>query len=325
MQNVLPTPYLREEKNRLCVEVYQHSSAAWLEDQDFFRFSGIFRSVYLYAKPGVHVDDLWLQTALKEDNATGTLKLRLLLSGEADSARIHCHVTDKAQAVLLDETLSLRSDGRYLHSRELVFPNITPWCHETPELYRVTLTVFAASGEIAEIIPYDIGFRRFELKDGVMLLNGKRLVIRGVNRHEWNPGTGRAIGLKDMERAMATFCRNNINAVRTCHYPNQTPWYSMCDQNGIYMMDETNLESHGSWQKLGSVEPSWNVPGSLPEWRDCVLDRAMSMFQRDKNHVSILFWSCGNESYAGEDILAMADYFRAQDSSRLVHYEGALW
>lgn len=316
------TPYLREEKNRLCVEVYQHSSAAWLEDQDFFRFSGIFRSVYLYAKPWVHVDDLWLQTALKEDNATGTLKLRLLLSGEADSTRIHCHVTDKAQAVLLDETLSLRSDGRYLRSRELVFPNITPWCHEAPELYRVTLTVFAASGEIAEVIPYDIGFRRFELKDGVMLLNGKRLVIRGVNRHEWNPGTGRAIGLKDMERAMATFCRNNINAVRTCHYPNQTPWYSMCDQNGIYMMDETNLESHGSWQKLGSVEPSWNVPGSLPEWRDCVLDRAMSMFQRDKNHVSILFWSCGNESYAGEDILAMADYFRAQDSSRLVHYEG---
>lgn len=316
------TPYLREEKNRLCVEVYQHSSAAWLEDQDFFRFSGIFRSVYLYAKPGVHVDDLWLQTALKEDNATGTLKLRLLLSGEADSARIHCHVTDKAQAVLLDETLSLRSDGRYLHSRELVFPNITPWCHETPELYRVTLTVFAASGEIAEVIPYDIGFRRFELKDGIMLLNGKRLVIRGVNRHEWNPGTGRAIGLKDMEQAMAAFRRNHINAVRTCHYPNQTPWYAMCDENGIYMMDETNLESHGSWQKLGTVEPSWNVPGSLPEWRDCVLDRAMSMFQRDKNHVSILFWSCGNESYAGEDILAMADYFRAQDSSRLVHYEG---
>lgn len=316
------TPYLREENNRLCVEVYQRSSAAWLEDQDFFRFSGIFRSVYLYAKPAVHVDDLWLQTALHEDNTTGTLKLQLLLSGETDKATVHCRVTDEAQTVLLDETLNLHFDGMYLHSRELVFPNITPWCHETPELYSVVLTVFTASGEIAEIIPYDIGFRRFELKDGIMLLNGKRLVIKGVNRHEWNPSTGRAIGLEDMERAMATFSRNNINAVRTCHYPNQTPWYHMCDQNGIYMMDETNLESHGSWRKLGKVEPSWNVPGSLPQWKDCVLDRAISMFQRDKNHVSILFWSCGNESYAGADILAMADYFRAQDSSRLVHYEG---
>ncbi len=316
------TPYLREENNRLCVEVYQHSSAAWLEDQDFFRFSGIFRSVYLYAKPAVHIDDLWLQTELQEDNTTGALKLRLLLSSEAEQAAVHCRVTDKAQRLLWDEPLDLHADGVYLRSRELVFSNITPWCHETPELYTVTLTVYAASGEIAEVVPYNIGFRRFELKDGIMLLNGKRLVINGVNRHEWNPRTGRAIGLGDMERAMATFCRNNINAVRTCHYPNQTPWYHMCDQNGIYMMDEANLESHGSWQKLGTMEPSWNVPGSLPQWKDCVLDRAISMFQRDKNHVSVLFWSCGNESYAGADILAMADYFRTQDPSRLVHYEG---
>lgn len=121
---------------------------------------------------------------------------------------------------------------------------------------------------------------------------------------------------------METFHRNHINGVRTCHYPNQTLWYQMCDENGIYMMDETNLESHGSWQKLGVVEPSWNVPGSHEEWKACVLDRARSMFERDKNHVSILFWSCGNESYAGEVILAAAEYFRRQDDSRLVHYEG---
>lgn len=316
------TPWLREKENRLCVEVYQHSSAAWLEDQDFFRFSGIFRSVYLYAKPIVHVEDLWLQTALAEDNTTGTLKLRLQLSGETEAPRIQCRICDRDQTILWDEMLALHADGIYLYSPELVFPNIIPWSHETPELYCVTLTLFTPSGEVAEVIPYDIGFRRLELKDGIMRLNGQRLMIHGVNRHEWNPATGRAIGLADMEQAMVTFRRNNINAVRTCHYPNQTPWYHLCDQNGIYMMDEANLESHGSWQKLGKVEPSWNVPGSLPEWKDCVLDRAESMFQRDKNHVSILFWSCGNESYAGEDILAMANYFRAQDSSRLVHYEG---
>jgi len=313
------TPYLQETGNRLCVEVYRHSSASWLEDQDFFRFSGIFRSVYLYAKPQVHVEDLWLQTALREDNTTGTLIVRLLLSGETENAKIHCRICGK-QSVLLDETLTLHPDGAYLRSEAFTFPNIQPWSHETPTLYHVTLTLFSAAGDIAEVIPYDIGFRRFELKDGIMLLNGKRLMIHGVNRHEWNPHTGRAIGQEDMERAMETFLRNHINAVRTSHYPNQTPWYHMCDRSGIYMVDEANLESHGSWQRSGG--PEWNVPGSLPQWMDCVLDRAKSMFERDKNHVSILFWSCGNESYAGEDILAMANYFRAQDPSRLVHYEG---
>ena len=311
------TPYIREKGNRLCVEVYRHSSASWLEDQDFFRFSGIFRSVFLYAKPAVHVDDVWFQTTLLEDNTTGELKIRLLLSGKTESAALHCTIDG-----LMDVPVPLTFDGRYHVSPTFTFPNIRPWCHEAPNLYHVALTLTSASGENMEVIPYDIGFRRFELKNGIMLLNGERLVIRGVNRHEWNPNTGRAIGMEDMICAMKTFRRNNINAVRTCHYPNQTPWYHMCDQNGIYMMDETNLESHGSWQKLGRIEPSWNVPGSLPQWKNCVLDRAASMFERDKNHVSILFWSCGNESYAGEDILAMADYFRTQDPGRLVHYEG---
>lgn len=280
------------------MEVYQHSSAGWLEDQDFFRFSGIFRSVYLYAKPAVHVDDVWFRTALPEDNVTGTLKLRLLLSGETENAALHCTIDG-----LMDAPVPLTFDGKYYVSPTFTFSDIRPWRHEAPNLYQAVLTLTA--GETQELIPCDIGFRRFELKDGIMLLNGERLVIRGVNRHEWNPATGRAIGMEDMTRAMETFRRSNINAVRTCHYPNQTPWYHMCDRNGIYMMDETNLESHGSWQKLGKVEPGWNVPGSLPQWKDCVLDRAASMFERDKNLVSILFWSCGNESYAGEDILAI--------------------
>ena len=125
-----------------------------------------------------------------------------------------------------------------------------------------------------------------------------------------------------MAAAMDTFRRNNINAVRTCHYPDQTDWYGLCDKNGIYVMDEANLESHGSWQRLGGIYPDWNVPGSLPEWKECVVDRARSMFERDKNHPAILFWSCGNEAYAGEDILAMANFFRQNDPSRVVHYEG---
>ena len=312
-------PYIREKGNRLCVEVYKRSSAAWIEDQDFFRFSGIFRSVYLYAKRSFHLADLWLQAGLEEDNATGTLSVRLLLEGEGS---VHMKLSHPAQGTLFDGPLALAPEGKYRRSQPFRFENILPWDHGHPELYQAVLTLRGADGAVCEVVPYSIGFRRFELKDGLMLLNSRRLVLNGVNRHEWNPDAGRAINIYDMAAAIDTFKRNHINAVRTCHYPNQTAWYHLCDQNGIYVMDEANLESHGSWQKLGKVEPSWNVPGSLPEWRGCVVDRARSMFERDKNHASILFWSCGNESYAGEGILAMAEFFRKNDPSRLVHYEG---
>ena len=264
------------------MEVYKRSSAAWIEDQYFFRFSGLFRSVFLCAEPELHLEDLWLRAGLEKDNTTGTLSVRLLLRGEA--AEIRCRVEHPVQGILFDGALDLRQEERYLQSRTLRFKNIRPWSHETPELYRVTLALIRGDGTVSEEIPYNTGFRRFEKKGGLMLLNGKRVVFRGVNRHEWNPETGRAVCLADMESAMEVFRRNHINAVRTCHYPNQTPWYHLCDENGIFVMDEANLESHGSWQKLGKTDPSWNVPGSLPEWRACVLDRARSMFQRDKNH-----------------------------------------
>ena len=318
------TPYIRDRDNRLCVEVHKRSSAAWIEDQDFFRFSGIFRPVFLYAKPRLHLEDLWLQAGLEEDNRTGTLSIRMLLSGETEGARVSCRVEAPGGGALFAGDLELRAEGRYLRSQLLRFEHIRPWSHEHPQLYRAALWLTAADGAVTEAVPCEVGFRRFELKEGVMRLNGERIVFRGVNRHEWNPETGRAIGQADMEAAMDIFRRNNINALRTTHYPNQTPWYGLCDRNGIYVIDEANLESHGSWQKLDRIEPSWNVPGSLPEWRACVVDRARSMFERDKNHVSILLWSCGNESYAGEDILAMADFFRSSDPGRLVHYEGCV-
>ena len=314
------TPYVREAGNRLCVEVYKHSSAGWLEDQDFFRFSGIFRSVFLYARPEVHLADLWLRAGLEEDNATGTLDLRLLLEGEGPAS---CRVEDPDRRLLFEGTLDLRREGKYHVSQLLRFPGVRPWSHEAPALYRVTLTLSAPDGTAAEVVPYDVGFRRFQRKDGLMLLNGERIVFRGVNRHEWSPETGRAIGPADMEAALDTFRRNNINAVRTSHYPNQTYWYQLCDRGGIYVIDETNLESHGTWD-TGRIDPTWNVPGDRPEWEACVVDRARSMFERDKNHPCVLLWSCGNESYAGTGILAMAEFFRAQDPSRLVHYEGCV-
>ena len=308
------TEYLRDGVNRLCVEVYKRSSAAWIEDQDFFRFSGIFRPVYLYAKPRVHLADVWLQAGLAADNTTGTLAVRLRLEGEADGAKVTLRLTDREGYALYDGPVT---------GDTLELPGVQPWCHATPTLYHAELTLTDAEGAVQEVVPYDVGFRRFELIDGVMCLNGERVVLNGVNRHEWNAENGRAIGPADMYAAMEVFRRHNINAVRTCHYPDQTLWYHLCDQNGIYMIDEANLESHGCWQHPGD-DPAWDVPGSKPEWRDCLLDRARSMFERDKNHAAILLWSCGNESYAGEDILAMSEYFHAQDPSRLVHYEGVV-
>lgn len=330
------TPYLKETGNRLCVEVYKRSSAAWIEDQDFFRFSGIFRDVYLYAKPQLHVEDLWLQAGLLDDYQTGSLTVKVKVSKEenknsvllqeCDAFDLHFRLKDGQGEVFFDKMLALvRTEDGYLSAEQLVFPEVQIWSHENPYLYQAELTMTDKEGNTVEIVPYKIGFRRFEMKDKIMLLNGERLVINGVNRHEWSAERGRSITEEDMYTDIEVFKRNNINAVRTSHYPNQSLWYELCDEAGIYMMDETNLESHGSWQKMGACEPSWNVPGSKSEWKACVVDRAVSMLERDKNHPAILFWSCGNESYAGEDILAMSQYFREKDSSRLVHYEGCVW
>ena len=312
------TPYIKETGNRLCVQVHKWCSGAWMEDQDFFRFSGIFRPVYLYAKP--IAEDIWIQTSLNPDNLGGTVRFRLKLT---EKASVTAKISHPVDGVLFEGKLALTEEEGYLFSQTISFANVKLWDYGTPELYDVMLTL---NGSATEFIPYRTGFRRIEMgADKVMYVNGKRLIINGVNRHEWSATKGRAIGVSDMEAAMDTILANNMNAVRTCHYPNRTEWYHMCDEKGIYLMDETNLEAHGSWQKdalPNSIEPSWNVPGSLPEWHDILLDRANNMFQRDKNHVSILFWSCGNEAFCGTNIVDEANFFRSVDPSRPVHYEG---
>lgn len=323
------TDRIREKGNRLCVEVYRRCSASWLEDQDFFRFSGIFRDVYLYAKPRVHVEDLWVQAGLKEDLRTGTFCLKVKTSGEKGWEKgwgLRWELKDRAgETAACGEYESACFGPDRQEASRTEIREVNRWSSCDPYLYKLEITVLDCEGRIAEWIPCPVGFRRFEIKEGQMLLNGKRLFIKGVNRHEWNPVRGRAVTEQDMRRDMEILRKNHINAVRTSHYPNQSLWYRLCDENGIYVMDETNLETHGSWQKLGICEPSWNVPGSLPQWKECVLDRARSMLERDKNHPSVLWWSCGNESYAGECILAMSRYFHETDPSRPVHYEGVFW
>lgn len=318
------TPYIREKGNVLAVEVHKRSTAAYLEDQDFFRFSGIFRNVTLYAKPKLHVEDLWVKTQLGEDGKDGTLGLKLKLSAAEE---IQKKAEEYKVGVFLKEMSGSLIFEKWFPAAEFVsldfctVTNVELWDHTHPYLYHLEIHLLDAKEQVVEIVPCDTGFRRVTLEDGIMKLNGKRLILNGVNRHEWNARSGRVVTMEDMKSDMACFHENNINSVRTCHYPNQISWYSMCDQEGIYMMSETNLESHGSWQKMNRVEPSWNVPGSIPQWKEAVLDRMRTNFETFKNHISILFWSLGNESYAGDNIQAMQEYLKEKNDGRLVHYE----
>lgn len=333
------TALVKETGNRLAVEVYKRSSASWIEDQDFFRFSGIFREVYLYGIPEIHVRDLFVKADLVMDKAgqpkaaawtmpfgrsamkKGKLGVEMEVLG--GPCQIKLSLFDPQGRLVHEAEAKADKEGQAEAWAEL--PEVMPWSAEDPVLYRLVVTVADKDGQTVEVIPQAVGFRHFELRDKIMYLNGKRIVFRGVNRHEFNIHRGRAVTKEDMMWDIRFMKQHNLNAVRTCHYPNQTLWYELCDKYGLYMIDEANLESHGSWMKMGAVEPSWNVPGSLPEWKECVVDRAKSMVERDKNHPAILIWSCGNESFAGEDIAAMSRFFKERDPSRVVHYEGVFW
>lgn len=319
------TPWLREKGNLLAVEVHKRSTAAFLEDQDFFRFFGIFRNVTLYAKPGMHVEDLWAKPKFHPDGS-GSLSAELKISMEQGmSGRMELSLEGQEGKQLLRYEMQMTEDSGYTEPyamKEQDLGPIIPWDILRPHLYSFYIRLYDAEDRLVEVVPYRIGFCRVEIVDKVIHLNGGRLILNGVNRHEWSAEHGRCIGREEMEQDMQIILRNHINAVRTCHYPDQIPWYRLCDENGICLMAEANLETHGSWQKMGEVEPSWNVPGSLPQWKEAVLDRIRSNFELFKNHPSVLFWSLGNESYAGEVLEAANAWLKAKDDSRLVHYEG---
>ena len=321
------TPFIREKENVLAVQVHKMSTAAFLEDQDFFRFFGIFRNVTLKALPDAHMEDVWFQPVLNQDNSSGKVSVIMKVTApEKQNVDARFVLTDREGTVITEKCLQLQGrDGIFTGTIHTDVQNIKLWDNHSPYLYHACVELIEENGVMLEVVPYDIGFRRLEIIDKVIYLNGKRLVITGVNRHEWNPKTGRCIGMQEMTADIDCMLRNNINAVRTCHYPDQIPWYYLCDKAGIYVMAETNLESHGTFQKLGAIEPSCNVPGSIPQWREVVLDRAISNFETFKNHTSVLFWSLGNESYAGDDLEAMNTYFKEKRDGRLVHYESSFY
>ncbi|MBQ9956470.1 MAG: DUF4981 domain-containing protein, partial [Ruminococcus sp.] len=299
------TPYLKEKDNKLAVEVYRYSTASWLEDQDFWRFSGIFRDVYLYAVPEIHIRDMKVIADYDYENKSGVLNAELDIVGVGDFS-VRLTLSD------CNGNTVFESDKQSVGT---VIPDVMSWSAEEPNLYTFTAEIIS-EGAVIETAETKVGFRRFELKNGIMQLNGKRIIFKGVNRHEWNSHRGRSITEEDMLCDIKFMKRNNINAVRTSHYPNNSMWYSLCDEYGIYLIDETNLETHGANEL---------VPASEKMWLGAVLDRAESMYERDKNHPSVLIWSCGNESNCGDDIEAMAEYFHKVDSTRLVHYEGIFW
>ena len=321
------TPFIKEKENVLAVQVHKMSTAAFLEDQYFFRFFGIFRNVTLKAVPDVHMEDVWFQPVLNKNNKSGKISVIMKVSTQKEQKVNARFILRDREGVKLVEasTLLEKNNGELIGTIETNVENIKLWDNHNPYLYHAYVELTTLNNELLEVIPYDIGFRRIEIIDKVMYLNGERLIITGVNRHEWNPKTGRCIGMEEMNADMDCLLRNNINAVRTCHYPDQIPWYYLCDEAGIYMMAETNLESHGTFQKLGAIEPSCSVPCSIPQWKEAVLDRARNNFETFKNHTSVLFWSLGNESYAGDNIEAMNDFFKEKKDGRLVHYESSFY
>lgn len=309
------TEYVKEGENKLAAQVFKWTASSWCEDQDFFRFSGIYRDVYLYTVPEVHVYDLQIRAIPTEDLTEAALEIRTNTWGKG-KAKI---VLTKSGTEVFNEEKPL--DGEEIYSWTIKNPVL--WSAEDPQLYDLTIEVYDEAGNLQEVIPQKVGFRRFEMKDGIMTLNGKRIVFKGVNRHEFSSVSGRNVSEAELRKDLMIMKQNNINSIRTCHYPDASLIYELCDEYGIYMIDETNLESHGSWDVAEFTKDyTYVVPHDKPEWLDMMLDRANSMYQRDKNHPAILIWSCGNESFGGKDIYEMSQFFHEKDSTRLVHYEG---
>ena len=309
------TEYVKEGENKLAAQVFKWTASSWCEDQDFFRFSGIYRDVYLYTVPEVHVYDLQIRAIPDETLSAAALEIRTNTWGKGT---VKITLSKDGETVIEDKKAL---DGEEIYSWKVADPVL--WSAEDPQLYDLTLEVYNEAGELQEVIPQRVGFRRFEMKDGIMTLNGKRIVFKGVNRHEFSSVSGRHVSEEELRKDLKTMKQNNINAIRTCHYPDASLIYQLCDEYGIYMIDETNLESHGSWDVAEFTKDyTYVVPHDKPEWLDMMLDRANSMYQRDKNHTAILIWSCGNESFGGKDIFEMSQFFRNTDPTRMVHYEG---
>jgi beta-galactosidase len=309
--------YLKSGFNKMAVCVFKWCTGSILESQDFFRMSGIFREVSLRSYPKGHIYDLKITQDFDPDYKKVILSAEMKTLSEQQSGNVWICDND-------DKVMDKKSFCGNEHTTTLEVNHPKLWSAENPYLYTLYIEVLNQEGQCVEIIAQKVGLRKFEMIDGIMCLNNKRLVFNGVNRHEISCEHGRSITKEEIKSDILVMKQNNINAVRTSHYPNQSYFYELCDEFGLYVMDEANLESHADcfMATVGKASILDTIPGNKPEWREAVLDRANSMYQRDKNHACILMWSCGNESCGGKNLYDMAEFFRRQDPHRLVHYEG---
>ena len=339
------TPYLQEGVNRLAVLDFKFTNGSWLEDQDMYRLSGIFRDVELYPVFGVHLEDVRIKADLDRTFSQGVLDVAVKVSGQTEGARLvwelyerGCAVPDPVRGMAFPKKercggaeviLPDAREGAFGQisaaeaSIQCMLETVHAWSAEMPYLYELRLCLLAKDGRVVETASEYVGFRHFEMKDGIMCLNGKRVVFNGVNRHEFSCDTGRSPRREDVEKDIRIMKRNNINAIRTCHYPNASIIYRLADLYGLYMIAETNMETHGSWCFPACREEE-KLPNDHQEYLPMMLDRVRSQYDRDKNHPAILIWSCGNESYGGSVIYQMSQHFRELDDTRLVHYEGVM-
>ena len=297
------TDLLHDGENVVAVACYEYSSASWLEDQDFWRLHGLFRSVELTAQPHVHVENMQLEADWDAESGTASLDAALSVRNASDAATISATLKDSEGNVVWEASTNADANTTFASGS---LQGLEPWSAESPSLYELEVNVIDQAGNIVEAAVQKVGFRRFRIENGIMTLNGKRIVFKGADRHEFDAKRGRSITEQDMIDDVIFCKRHNINAIRTSHYPNQERWYDLCDEYGIYLIDETNLETHGSWCLPGDVVTAETaVPGSKAHWEGACVDRVNSMMRRDYNHPSVVIWSLGNESYTGDVFRAM--------------------
>ncbi|QIJ65575.1 glycoside hydrolase family 2 TIM barrel-domain containing protein [Streptomyces sp. JB150] len=325
------TPHLKPGTNQIAVEVYRYSDGDWLEDQDMIRLSGIFRSVYLYSTPPVHLRDFKLDTPLSDDCTAAELKVTAHIrdygeptgaperrsDGSAGRYTVDITLYDADRRPVwrrpLRQSADVPAGGETTVEAARAVPEPRLWSAEDPYLYTAVLQLRDPAGKVTETLSHRVGLREFALRDGLMRINGKPVSFRGTNRHEMHPDRGTALTRADMVRDIRLIKRLNMNSVRTSHYPNNPLWYELADEYGLYLVDETNLETHGIRDEY---------PGDHPEWTEACLARAQNMVHRDKNHASVVIWSLGNEAGGGSTFTAMHDWIRSYDPTRVIQYEG---
>ena len=310
------TDKVKPGENVLALEVYRWSAGSYLECQDYWRISGIERDVYLYSTPKTYIADYSVLSSLdKQKYQDGLFSLKTEIAGKPAGCILQVEILDELKKPLYQSEFTLREKEFSLP--EIIFPKINTWSAESPYLYSLVLTLKDRKGGVLETLGSKIGFRTSEVKDGVYLVNGRHVLIKGVNRHEHDMNEGRAVSRELMEKDIELMKQNNINTVRTAHYPHHEYWYELCNKYGLYVIDEANIESHGMEYNEQSLAKD-------TAWMKAHVDRTLRMFERDKNHASVMFWSLGNESGDGHNFSKTYALLKELDDSRPVQYEGAV-